>query len=68
MNFMKYSDLAFTIAGNIVAPPLAGILLGRLVDNYLKIYPAFTLGLLFLGILAGLRSLMDLAGRAGKEK
>ena len=68
MNFLKYSDLAFTIAGNIVAPPLAGILLGRLIDGYFRIYPAFTMILLFLGILAGLRSLMELADKAGKEK
>lgn len=68
MSFIKYSDLAFTIAGNIVAPPLAGILLGRVIDGYFKTYPAFTLILLFLGILAGLRSLMALADKAGKEK
>ena len=68
MNLFKYSDLAFTVAGSIVAPPLVGILLGRLIDGYFKIYPAFTLILLFLGILTGLRSLMVLADKAGKEK
>ena len=68
MSFLKYSDLAFTIAGNIVAPPLVGILLGRMTDGYFKTYPVFTLVLLFLGILAGLHSLMALAGKAGKEK
>ncbi|MEK7376763.1 MAG: AtpZ/AtpI family protein [Candidatus Margulisiibacteriota bacterium] len=68
MNLFKYSDIAFTIAGSIVAPPLVGILLGRWIDGYFKIYPAFTLVLLFLGIIAGLRSLMELADKAGKEK
>ena len=68
MNLFKYSDLAFTIAGNIVAPPLVGIFLGRLTDGYFRSYPVFTLILLFLGILAGLRSLMVLADKAGKEK
>ena len=68
MNFLKYSDLAFSIAGSIVAPPLAGLLLGQLLDDRLGSAPVFTLTLVLLGIAAGLRSLLRIAEKAGRTR
>jgi F0F1-type ATP synthase assembly protein I len=60
MRLLKYSDLAFTVAGNIVAPPLVGILLGTYLDGIFKTEPTITLILVFLGLAAGIRSLFRL--------
>ncbi|MFA5098222.1 MAG: AtpZ/AtpI family protein [Candidatus Margulisiibacteriota bacterium] len=68
MNFIRYSDLAFSIAGSIVAPPLAGLLLGRFLDGRFGCSPAFTLALVLLGIAAGLRSLLRIAEKAGRSR
>lgn len=57
MNILKYTDLAFEIAGNILAPPIVGIFAGRFIDQYFKTGPLFLLIFLFLGIMTGLRSL-----------
>jgi len=67
MNFLRYSDLAFSIAGSIVAPPLAGLLLGRFLDGRFGSSPVFTLILVLLGIAAGLRSLLRIAEKAGRN-
>ncbi len=67
MNFLRYRDLAFSIAGSIVAPPLAGLLLGRFLDGRFGSSPVFTLILVLLGIAAGLRSLLRIAEKAGRN-
>ena len=67
MDILKYTDLAFQIAGNIIAPPIVGILLGKFLDDYFNSKPAFLFILLFFGILAGLRSLFRLVRRLGEK-
>jgi len=60
MGLLKYADLAFKVAGNIIAPPLVGILLGAFLDKTFGTEPLFTLLLVFLGLAAGIRSLFRL--------
>jgi F0F1-type ATP synthase assembly protein I len=67
-SFLRYADLAFEIAGFIIAPPLVGLFLGEWIDGRFKTAPVFTLVLIFLGIIAGIRSLARLAGRTFSGK
>ncbi|MCX5749011.1 MAG: AtpZ/AtpI family protein [Candidatus Saganbacteria bacterium] len=68
MGFFKYTDLAFRIAGNIIAPPLVGIFLGGFLDKKFHTTPVFILVLTVLGIAAGLRSLFRLFDEVKEEK
>ena len=53
----RYIDLVWEIAGGIIAPPILGILIGRGLDKWFG-SDVFSPFLLFLGILAGLWSLV----------
>ena len=68
MGFFKYTDLAFSIAGNIIAPPLVGIFLGVFLDKKLHTSPVIMLILTALGIAAGLRSLFRLFDEIKEDK
>lgn len=60
MGLLRYTDLAFRVAGGLLAPPLFGIIAGMYIDGAVKTSPFFTILLVFLGLAAGLRSLFRL--------
>ncbi len=68
MNVLRYTDLAFQVAGNIIAPPLLGIFFGSFLDQKFGTQPVFLLVLLFLGLATGIRGLFRLTEKIIKDK
>jgi len=70
MNILRYADRVLQIAGSIVAPPIAGILIGRYLDELAGTRPLIMIVLLLLGLGAGIKSLVTLiidVNRNGQE-
>jgi len=57
INIYRYIDIVWEMAGSIIAPPILGILIGKVLDKWSG-YGIFSPLLLFLGVLAGLWSLV----------
>lgn len=68
MNILRYADRILQIAGSIVAPPIAGILIGGFLDDNFRTGAVFTVGLFLLGLAAGLKSLISLISEVTNEK
>ena len=52
-DFLKYINIGIML----VAPAAVGLVIGDLIDAWLGTSPIFTVGLLFLGIFAGIWSM-----------
>jgi len=53
-----------TIPFLMVVPPIAGLLIGRFIDQKLSTQPAFTIVFLILGFAAGVREVAIVLKRA----
>ena len=53
LEYLKY----FNIGLMLVAPAIAGLFIGNLMDRGLRTFPVFTVALLVLGIFSGIWSL-----------
>jgi ATP synthase protein I len=65
--WVRQSGLLATIPFMMAVPPIAGLLIGRFIDNRLNTNPAFTIIFMVFGFAAGIKEVASVIRKANAE-
>jgi F0F1-type ATP synthase assembly protein I len=64
---VRQSGLLATIPFMLAVPPIAGLLIGRFIDNRIHTTPVFTIILMVFGFAAGIKEVAGVLKKANAE-
>lgn len=64
---VRQSGLLATIPFMLAVPPIAGLLIGRFIDNRIHTNPVFTIILMVFGFAAGIKEVAGIIKKANAE-